>query len=192
MGTFWCNCDGNSSAKHENSAGSAAVTLSEEIGGNLQRSRKWQGRHLPLSALREGRMDHKCDEARPNNASLDFILGIFTTIDDIVAPFFGTRSKNGHVCAATLALQQSYIGWQFAAAALRANWVTFYAVQSAKARHRIRMRRKRGERVKCRHFRWMCVSLIFRKAVFVGREQLWTSWLLWSKYQRDHYYRSID
>lgn len=75
VGNFWC-------AKHGKAAGSAAATLSQVSGGNSQRSRKWQVTHLPVSAARKSWKDHKCDEAKLNNRTLDFILGIFTSIDE--------------------------------------------------------------------------------------------------------------
>lgn len=41
----------------------------------------------PQSASRKGRKDHKCDGGRPNNGNLDFILGIFTCVDEGAAHF---------------------------------------------------------------------------------------------------------
>lgn len=60
-------------------------------------SRNWrqlaEERHLPQSALRKGRKGRTCDEAKPNNGTLDFILGIFTSIDEGAAHFSAPDRK---------------------------------------------------------------------------------------------------
>lgn len=96
--------------------------------------------------MRKGRKDHKCDGGRTNNGNLDFILGIFTCVDEGAAPFFATRSEIRRVCAVALA------GWPELYWLAICSGSSLGKLSRGEARH-FKERREGGENVKRWHKR---------------------------------------